>query len=224
MIVFECPSCKKKIQVTDEKAGVNGRCPNCKYPVTVPSNAPPPPSAQNSAEVKTHNPNLCSSCNSVLTEGAAFCSSCGTKILQNNVCQQCDNVLIPNSRFCRTCGCQTSNPSQQMQYGLPPRLNKDMYKNPEKLIFPDGKKRSPGLAVFLSFLLGGLGQIYLGQTNFGILLIVFEIVIGLGATLGLGYILAMIFSMIWAYQDAVKLNEGKPIMKWPGFGREAKLQ
>ena len=88
------------------------------------------------------------------------------------------------------------------------------YKNPGKLIFPDGKRKSPALAAFLSLLVGGVGQIYLGQTAFGIMIVIFDVIVGVG-TCGVGYIVIMILSVVLAYRDAQRLNNGEPILKWP---------
>lgn len=40
MITFACPSCKKKIQITDDLAGMQGDCPFCKKIITAPGKKP----------------------------------------------------------------------------------------------------------------------------------------------------------------------------------------
>src|SRR4051812_12810340 len=37
MLVFECPSCKAKLQVADEHAGKKMKCPKCQQTATVPT-------------------------------------------------------------------------------------------------------------------------------------------------------------------------------------------
>src|ERR1017187_9501304 len=43
MLAFPCPSCQKKLQVSDEHAGKKVKCPGCGKVSTVPVPAPPPP-------------------------------------------------------------------------------------------------------------------------------------------------------------------------------------
>ena len=123
-------------------------------------------------------------------------------------------------RFCRECGApQLESISGYKHEKVNSRFNdRGKYKNPDKLIFPGTKRKSPLLAAFLSFILGGLGQIYLGQTNFGIMIVIIDIVVGLFGTVGIGYVIIMVVSVMWAYRDAQKLNKGEPILKWPRFG------
>lgn len=100
-------------------------------------------------------------------------------------------------------------------------VEREKYKNQDKLIFPDGKRKSPVLAGFLSFVVAGVGQIYLGQTRLGVAFIIFALVFG-GATAGIGYIIVCVLSIIFASLDAQKLNNGEPIHKWRGKVRVKK--
>lgn len=76
----------------------------------------------------------------------------------------------------------------------------------ECLVIKAGKEkkeeRSPALAAILSFIIGGLGQIYNGQIGKGILIF-----------FTWWLIIPWIFGIVDAYQTAKKINEGKIIAK-----------
>ena len=81
-------------------------------------------------------------------------------------------------------------------------------------IQPSDPPKNPIVAAILSFLLlGGVGQIYLGQQKKGIILIVVTVV--LYCAFGLGVIFN-ILGAIDAYMLADKLQKGQPIgdMEW----------
>jgi len=46
----------------------------------------------------------CEKCNSVVKDGAIFCSSCGSPIVTDIECQNCATINPANSKFCRNCG------------------------------------------------------------------------------------------------------------------------
>ena len=229
MIKFCCSHCGQEINVPEIHTGKKGKCPKCKNMVVIPE-AEPVGSIDN--QVKQNNTKhprssssvshtgeeqkatsqsmQCSDCGFSNIENASFCSNCGKELVTEIICDNCDAKLDPNTKFCGECGAQ-----QPMNVGRRGQetentefTEKAKYKNADKLIFPDGKRKSPGLAVFLSFLISGLGQIYLGQIGFAIILFIFGIVAGSG-TAGVAYIILWILSMIWAYRDAERLNNGK---------------
>ncbi|MCK6626104.1 MAG: NINE protein [Anaerolineae bacterium] len=81
-------------------------------------------------------------------------------------------------------------------------------------IQPSDPPKNPVVAAVLSFLLlGGVGQIYLGQQKKGIILIIATLV--LYCFFGIGVILN-ILGTIDAYMLADKLQKGQPIgdMEW----------
>jgi TM2 domain-containing membrane protein YozV len=81
-------------------------------------------------------------------------------------------------------------------------------------ISPSDPPKNPIIAAILSFLiLGGVGQIYLGQTKKGVILIVLTLV--LYCFFGLGVIIN-ILGTIDAYMLADKLKKGDSIgdMQW----------
>ena len=81
-------------------------------------------------------------------------------------------------------------------------------------IQPSDPPKNPVIAAILSFLLlGGVGQIYLGQQKKGIIIAVVTLI--LYCVFGLGVILN-ILGAIDAYMLADKLQKGQPIgdMEW----------
>jgi TM2 domain-containing membrane protein YozV len=80
-------------------------------------------------------------------------------------------------------------------------------------IHPSAPPKNPIIAAILSFLLlGGVGQIYLGQTKKGIILIVATLVL---SCIGVGLIIPIV-GAIDAYMLADKLQKGESIgdMQW----------
>jgi TM2 domain-containing membrane protein YozV len=80
-------------------------------------------------------------------------------------------------------------------------------------IQPANPPKNPIIAAILSaLLLGGVGQMYLGQTKKGVILIVATIVL---SCVGVGLVLP-ILGAVDAYMLADKLQKGQPIgdMEW----------
>ena len=76
--------------------------------------------------------------------------------------------------------------------------------------------QSAGMACFLSIILVGLGQIYLGQTAKGLLMLLGAIVIGV-VTAGVGAAVAWLIAVADAYTLGKKLANEVPIGKWEFF-------
>ena len=58
-----------------------------------------------------NNKNTCKNCGESLSEGAKFCSNCGTKIVtientekKNKFCSECGSVITSDAKFCGECG------------------------------------------------------------------------------------------------------------------------
>jgi len=80
-------------------------------------------------------------------------------------------------------------------------------------IHPSSPPKNPIIAALLSFLLlGGVGQIYLGQTKKGIIIVVVTLIL---SCVGIGLI-TWIVGVIDAYIMADKLQKGETIgdMQW----------
>ncbi len=136
----------------------------------------------------------CKNCGCEIPEGAKFCRECGVEVIQEEepvketkFCQNCGFEMPRSSKFCPECGYSTT--------GSPNRNN----------------QKSPGLAAVLSFLIVGLGQIYLGLTKKGILLFIGAIISGVLMLVFIGWITWL---LIWgygiydAYNSAEKINQG----------------
>ncbi|MEN6593241.1 MAG: hypothetical protein ABFC12_08385 [Methanobacterium sp.] len=59
--------------------------------------------------------------------------------------------------------------------------------------------KNPILAAFLSFLLPGLGQIYVGKTVFGLVLIVLTFIISTLAIFLISFLGIIIYIIVWLY-------------------------
>src|SRR5262245_5193209 len=125
-IVIRCPHCTQQIQLADNAAGKQFRCPFCQKPFTVGGAAPPPPPAAASAggaAVATRPsappapprppapppaaaPNWCPACNAKLLEGAIACMDCGYLIQSEPAGAEAEGA--PN--LCPNPACGVANP------------------------------------------------------------------------------------------------------------------
>lgn len=146
--------------------------------------------------------NLCPSCGSEINDDIKFCPNCGSKIEsepasesnQTKFCTNCGFEMDSSLKFCPECGTPTSN--------LRPAANTQLISN---------RQNSPGLAAVLSFLIIGLGQVYIGLTKKGIILFVLAIVSGILTIILVGYVLWLlvwVYSVYDAYNSAEKINNG----------------
>jgi TM2 domain-containing membrane protein YozV len=88
---------------------------------------------------------------------------------------------------------------------------------PPKMIQPSSPPKSAGVALILSLLLlGGAGQIYLGQVTKGILLIVATVLL---SCVGIGFII-WIVGIIDAYMIGQKLERGEAVGEWEFFWQQ----
>jgi len=124
--------------------------------------------------------------------------------------------MIPeNAKYCPSCG------APQMGETIPEQptfSDRDKYKNPDSLIFPGNTQKSPVIAAIFSAVFAGLGQLYLGQGAFGLVLFIIDLA-GAFVSFGTTYFVLMVMSVYWAYRDARTLNNGTPIRKWGGAAK-----
>ena len=151
---------------------------------------------------------ICQSCGSEVEDGAKFCKNCGSEVIveeentnvsETKFCANCGFEMPQNTKFCPQCGTPTG--------GVPQVAN-----NTNNAIVNSDK--SPGLAAILSFLIVGLGQIYLGLTKKGIILFVAAIISGFLMLVIIGWITWLIvwgYAIYDAYNSGEKMRNGIPV-------------
>ena len=169
---------------------------------------------------------ICNNCGSLLSDIAKFCSACGSSTSPANpgLSSPSENFSAPQST---PAPAQFSPPPQPQMYqqsgSLPPQPvhYQNVPTNPSFTPQPPGyqyqiqvnpyvqpvyaKRKEPGIALLLSFLLPGLGQIYNGDVGKGIgFMIGFFVLIWVGIG-----IVFWIWGMIDAYQVATNINLGR---------------
>lgn len=111
-------------------------------------------------------------------------------------CPYCDNPLPPQTAQCPHCGAAVTPVS-----------------GPSSVSGPKQQLKSPGVALFLSLLIAGSGQMYNGQVAKGLFVLFacfFLWVIDLG-------FIVNILACIDAYKIAQKINNGRQVSGWEWF-------
>ena len=147
-------------------------------------------------------------------------------------------------RFCPDCGCSllTVEPSLESTAEIPldedqtyGGFNHSLFPTPppdahaplsisSDPAIPDARylplpqqPKSPALAAFLSFLLVGMGQVYLGQVEKGLTMLGVVLLLMLAVVLGpLGFII-LLLNVLDAFLLARKIKAGQPLRKWEFF-------
>jgi len=136
-----------------------------------------------------------------------FCSHCERDLPTFRFCPVCGNPPGPQPNVTPQYTPQQAPPNQPQ--GQPPQnnyYNNNYYQNPPVL----GTK-SEALAIILSLLLAGVGQMYMGKVGRGIGILLGVIILGAigGATIviGIGFIIIIIviIMFIWQIIDAYNL-------------------
>ena len=155
---------------------------------------------------------ICPNCGKENKDTSKFCENCGQKfedINKNELSDSKDNLNTDNNnankinnrptQFCKYCGAKIDAEAE-----ICPKCGVRL-KNPVS-------EKNPAIALFLSLLIPGLGQLYNGHTRkFVILLIVavisfFLIAIYIGF---LFYFLVWVYGMYDGYKSAKSLNNGE---------------
>ena len=115
-------------------------------------------------------------------------------------CPNCGMQIPDSARFCEHCGTKTELPSGGgIDY------------NDRRMASIMVNKKNEALALILSLLIPGLGQIYNGQTSKGIMIIVAIIVIAVLTAVLLFpmilYIILWIYAMYDAFKEAKEYNQ-----------------
>lgn len=144
----------------------------------------------------------CQNCGEEVVEGAKFCKNCGSEIVveqanekDTKFCSNCGFEMPKTSKFCPECGTTAER--------VPPVMNTTT------IVVPSNK--SSGLAALLSFLIIGLGQVYLGLTKKGIILFLLAIISGVLMMVLIGWITWLLvwgYAIYDAYNSCEKMKKG----------------
>ncbi|MBP5674431.1 MAG: zinc-ribbon domain-containing protein [Lentisphaeria bacterium] len=160
---------------------------------------------------------FCTNCGQEIPNNAAVCSHCGVAIgMEKKFCANCGQAVNANQAICLKCGCalpQMQTPNNMPQMQTPNNMNNAQNAG-QKMIQPSGK--SATTATILSCLITGLGQIYLGQTIKGVVMLLGGIVISL-ITAGIAGLPIWIITMVDAYKIGKKLEAGQSVGEWEFF-------
>lgn len=147
----------------------------------------------------------CQSCGSEVDEGAKFCKNCGSEVIledetvnsnETKFCANCGFEMPKSTKFCPECGTATDNAPQVINNTNGAVMHTD---------------KSPGLAAILSFLIVGLGQIYLGLTKKGIILFIAAVISGVLMLFVIGWItwlIVWVYAIYDAYNSGEKMRNG----------------
>ncbi len=151
--------------------------------------------------------------------GSGFCRNCGGSVRVNQVaCLQCGVAPLNGNKFCPGCRAET-HPQAIVCIKCGIALNSGgtiFGGGGGKRIQPTGKTLEPVLACLLSLVIVGLGQMLLGQTIKGVVMLIAAMVLGV-LTVGLAIVVVWPVSAIDAYMIAKKLREGKSVGEWEFF-------
>lgn len=115
-------------------------------------------------------------------------------------CQNCGSQLPDSAKFCDRCGAKVGTDME--------RSNSNTEYNMASIMV---NKKSEALALILSLLIPGLGQIYNGQVSKGAMMIVAAIVCAVLTfvffPIGILYIVLWIYAMYDAFKDAKEYNQ-----------------
>jgi TM2 domain-containing membrane protein YozV len=119
-------------------------------------------------------------------------------------CSSCGSPNEDSAKFCQKCGTPLAGRTAAPPPPPPPIDNRARGQAPPVIAagekrFAEGK--SPVVALILSLLIVGVGQFYNGDMKKGAIMLAIAIVAG-ALTIGLGWLAAMIWSAIDAYQVA----------------------
>ncbi len=139
----------------------------------------------------------CRHCGTEISEKAQFCPSCGVHPLTDHLfCQECGAETNEKQAICISCGVRLVNTTSYVLPATPPK--------------------SAGTATFLSCIVPGVGQLYLGQSIKAV--VVFLVFSALGGISG-GFLALPLWlaSMVDTHRIGSKLAKGIPVGQWEFF-------
>lgn len=147
----------------------------------------------------------CRHCGSEVNEKAVVCVKCGVHPLNDSQhCQECGQPTNEKQEICTSCGCRLM------------RINTTSAGGGADVIYPSNPPKSPGTAAFLSCLITGVGQMYLGQVKKGLAWLLGGIVLG-AISAGILSVPIVIASIVDAHKIGQKLANGQPVGQWEFF-------
>lgn len=127
-------------------------------------------------------------------------------------CTRCGAVISQEDSNCQNCGRKFFFTGENSYYG------QVSFTVPEtaEMIYPSDPPRNPLLALLLSFLVIGVGQLYVGQVTKGIALFIVALLVGV---LFFPYAAGVIWAIgiLDAPLIARKLRHGYPVRHWEWF-------
>jgi TM2 domain-containing membrane protein YozV len=144
-------------------------------------------------------------------------------------CSTCNNVYSQEHRglrFCPRCGELLPQSEPRPQSLVPrPLLVEPAPISPDPHYLPlPSQAKSPTLAALLSFLLVGMGQVYLGQVEKGLTMLGVVLLLMLTVVLGPLGLIILLLNVSDAFLLARKIRAGKPIRKWEFFFSRDKVR
>ncbi len=127
-------------------------------------------------------------------------------------CTRCGSEIARESSHCKVCGRKLFFIGETSYYGHV------SFSVPEtaEMVYPANTPKSPALAFLLSFLVIGVGQMYVGQVTKGVALFILALIISVlivpYAVIGLWGV-----AVLDAYFIARKLRRGHPVRQWQWF-------
>lgn len=148
----------------------------------------------------------CRTCGKEVHPEAVVCLSCGAAPrLGKNYCHGCGGETNPEAAVCMKCGVSLAPPPAQTN------------QSGRQMIHPPQTPYSPLVMFLASFCcIAGLGQIILGQTIKGVVILLISIVMAV-ITMGFSAIILWPLGGIDAYCIAKKLQSGKSVGEWEFF-------
>lgn len=147
----------------------------------------------------------CQSCGFEVEDGSKFCKHCGSEIIveeetvdsnETKFCANCGFEMPKSTKFCPECGSSTDSAPKVVN-----NVNNSVVSS----------DKNPVLAAILSFLIVGLGQIYLGLNKKGIILFVAAVISGFLMLVIIGWITWLLvwgYAIYDAYNSAEKMCNG----------------
>ena len=169
----------------------------------------------------------CTSCGAMISSGSPICASCGAPQARSTgssqrqpshggYCGSCGTRLISKHSPCPNCGHVKTTFNPQPDPGNPNPYPGNPNPPPPYQQQQGGLYKNTGTALILAIVLGllglgGIGHIYIGQTNRGIKILVAGIllwiigIVTIGIGVGVALLIAYVVLLIWQMFDANKL-------------------